>query len=659
MSDIIANLDMDKIIIEKKRTRQTANDKEEIPLQLMEYGKFYTSKIKITNQELKNKIFLIQQVDKTDMFNKQESDEEEQDEVESEVDDEDEVQNDVIIVFSDENKIQYAYCSEEKAYKRILKFKYKVLRLKLSKRKIKLKLLAYLINKYDLPIQGEKLYIDQVLGKECELKETTQKLTKFQMITQKDIYTFSFNMDDILQDVSEINGNMRMSITLDDKIIDYRIGIKDKKIKNKRYYYAPIKSKYVKQFAVHFRRTTKGNLVLVKRLKEPIENTLKFKIMESKIVSNILYGISKLLIKVRRKSINLFYEKFSSKAEEGAYDLFLITKKNSTSSKSYFVIDENSEDYLKIKNEKNVVKKYSLKYYWLVFNANNFISTEAPIHLNILRSNNTALRKSICDKPFIFLQHGITYMKCQGDGSTFAKNKEGEATYIIVGSEKEKDAVVDMLKLSEEQVLNTGLPIFSNIKFKHINENSEDIVTVMLTWKPYEEQLYNFEESTYYKNTIEIYNMLAKYIDKEKIVIIPHPKVFELLSNTDIKDRFWQGKISEILAKTKMLITDYSSVCYNAFYQGAGVIFYQPDLQEYETYNGPLVPNDDEYIGKRAFNTNELEDIVKQTIKNKQIDLNEIRNKEFEKNYSTINEYSDGKNIERIYNKLKELKIIK
>lgn len=659
MSDIIANLDMDKIIIEKKRTRQTVNDKEEIPLQLMEYGKFYTSKIKITNQELKNKIFLIQQVDKTDMFNKQESDEEEQDEVESEVDDEDEVQNDVIIVFSDENKIQYAYCSEEKAYKRILKFKYKVLRLKLSKRKIKLKLLAYLINKYDLPIQGEKLYIDQVLGKECELKETTQKLTKFQMITQKDIYTFSFNMDDILQDVSEINGNMRMSITLDDKIIDYRIGIKDKKIKNKRYYYAPIKSKYVKQFAVHFRRTTRGNLVLVKRLKEPIENTLKFKIMESKIVSNILYGISKLLIKVRRKSINLFYEKFSSKAEEGAYDLFLITKKNSTSSKSYFVIDENSEDYLKIKNEKNVVKKYSLKYYWLVFNANNFISTEAPIHLNILRSNNTALRKSICDKPFIFLQHGITYMKCQGDGSTFAKNKEGEATYIIVGSEKEKDAVVDMLKLSEEQVLNTGLPIFSNIKFKHINENSEDIVTVMLTWKPYEEQLYNFEESTYYKNTIEIYNMLAKYIDKEKIVIIPHPKVFELLSNTDIKDRFWQGKISEILAKTKMLITDYSSVCYNAFYQGAGVIFYQPDLQEYETYNGPLVPNDDEYIGKRAFNMNELEDIVKQTIKNKQIDLNEIRNKEFEKNYSTINEYSDGKNIERIYNKLKELKIIK
>ena len=381
--------------------------------------------------------------------------------------------------------------------------------------------------------------------------------------------------------------------------------------------------------------------------------------MESKIISNLLYKISKLAIKIRRKNINLYYEKFSSKAEEGTFDLFLLAKQNSKLSKNYYVIDKNSEDYQKIKSEKNVVKKYSLKYYWLIFNANNFISTEAPIHLNILRSNNTALRKSICDKPFIFLQHGITYMKCQGDGSTFAKNKEGEATYIIVGSEKEKDAVVDMLNLDEEQVLNTGLPIFSKIEFNHINQDSEDIVTIMLTWKPYEEQLYDFEESTYYKNTIEIYNMISKYIDKEKIVIIPHPKVFELLANTDIKERFWQGKISTILEKTKMLITDYSSVCYNSFYQGAGVIFYQPDLKEYETYNGKLVPKDDEYIGKRAYNINELENIIRETIRDKHINLSKIRNEKFENNYATINEFTDGKNIERIYRKLKELNIIK
>ena len=278
--------------------------------------------------------------------------------------------------------------------------------------------------------------------------------------------------------------------------------------------------------------------------------------------------------------------------------------------------------------------------------------------MNILRSNNKYFRKATYDKEFVFLQHGIIYMKNLGINSSFEKGKEGESKYMIISSEKERDIVVDMLKYDEEQLLKTGLGMYSKIKFNHINEKSDDIVTIMLTWKPYEEQLYSFEESTYYKNTVEIYKMLKKYIDKNKIVIIPHPKVFELLTSTDIKECVWQGKISEILEKTKMLITDYSSVCYNSFYQGGGVVFYQPDLEVYETYNGKLVPNDDEYIGKRAFNIKELEEITRQTIENGKINLGQIRNSKFEENYKTINEFTDGKNIERIFNELKRLKIV-
>ena len=70
--------------------------------------------------------------------------------------------------------------------------------------------------------------------------------------------------------------------------------------------------------------------------------------------------------------------------------------------------------------------------------------------------------------------------------------------------------------------------------------------------------------------------------DKEKIILIPHPKVYDLLIQTDMKDSLWTNPISQALEKTKLLITDYSSVCYNAFYQGAGVIYFQPDLVLYE-----------------------------------------------------------------------------
>ena len=661
MSTIKAEYSDGILTIKKIRARQTEKDIEQIPLQLLEYGKQYKSKIKVTNEEMVNKVFLIQKIDKKDLNEFDEEDDEQEDsdtDIDLDEDADEKIQDDVVIVYSVNKKVKYAFCTEEAAYKKLLKVRHKVLKLSITKKKIKLTLVAYLVNKYNLNINSEKLYIDQVLGQECELKEYDHKLSKIELLKHRPIHKFSFSMKDILQDISEINGNMRMAVDIDGKIIDYRIGIRDKKLKNKRYYYSPIKAKYVGDYALHFRRTTKGNLVLVKRLKEPIENTFKFRFMESRFVSGLLYKISKILLKIRSKKINLYYEKFSSKAEEGAYDLFIKVRDSKTKTKNFFIIDKDTPDFEKIKNEKNVVKKYSIKYYWLVFNCSNFIATEAPIHLNILRSNNKALRKSTCDKNFIFLQHGITYLKCQGTGSTFAKNKEGEATYIVVGSEKEKDAVVDMLKLSEEKVLNTGLPIFSKIDYKHINANSEDIVTVMLTWKPYEEQLYNFEESTYYKNTVEIYKMLEKYIDKEKIVIIPHPKVFDLLTSTNMKNSVWQGKISEILEKTKMLITDYSSVCYNSFYQGGGVVFYQPDLELYETYNGQLIPTDEEYVGKRAFNMEELESIVKETIVNKKIDLAKIRNKKFEDNYSAINEYSDGKNIERIYEKLIELELI-
>ena len=43
---------------------------------------------------------------------------------------------------------------------------------------------------------------------------------------------------------------------------------------------------------------------------------------------------------------------------------------------------------------------------------------------------------------------------------------------------------------------------------------------------------------------------------------------------------------------------------------------------------------------------------------NKKIDLSIVRTKEFEDNYKTINEFSDGKNIERIYENLEKLKIV-
>ena len=648
MSKIKIKLEDRILTIHKESSRNVENANEKIQLDLLEIGKVYKSNLKVTKAEDKNRVLFFQKVDS--IIETEETEDEELEEEKKKL-------QPVIVVFSKEEKIKFMYCTLQDAYKRLLNLKYKVLSISLSKRCVKVKILAYIVNRYNMEFGEQKFYIDKELSEIFKLKQYPKIISKLKMVKDRNIYTFKFKTKDIIKDESTINGPIRITINIDGNEIDYKITKKNKKIKNPIYYYNPMKSVYVKNFAIHIRRSYTGALMLVKRLKEPIENTLKFKVLESKLMSGFMYYTGRILQKFRKKKINVFYEKFSSKVEEGAYDLFLLFQKHKNT-KNYFIIDKNSPDYQKIKDNPGVVKKYSFKYYWVIYNASNWIATEAPSHLNIIRSNNGILRKAFADKKFIFLQHGVTYLKAHGRNSTFRKGKEGEVDLIVAGSDKEKDAIVDMLYIYEEQVLKTGLPIFSKIKYNHINQNSEDFVTIMLTWKPYEEHLYNFEESLTYKNTIAICEMLKKYIDKDKIIIMSHPKAYDLIKNTDLKDSLWNKPISLALEKTKLLITDYSSVCYNSFYQGTGVIFFQPDLEKFEIDNGKLVPSDEEYVGKRVYNIEQLESAIKQTIKDGKIDLNIVRTEKFKENYRLINEFSDGKNIDRIYDKLLELKLI-
>lgn len=653
MSNIEVRLeDNNFLIIEKKTSRANTNNIENIQLDLLKYGKEYISEVKITNDEGRNKVFLMNEIQDRYCCEDEENDE---------LDDIDSISKNVIIVYSDNKKIKYSYCSMEKAYKKLLKLKFKVLNIKLNKRRLKIKVSAYLINKYNLDVCQSNFFIDEKLSQECNLSQYENKLSKLKILKQKHIFNFKFKISDIINDDSIINSSMKFNINIEGNDIEYKIGKKDKKIANKKlkkkYYNLPLKHVYVNDYSIHIRRTIGSNFVLVKRLKDPIEDTIRFKVLESKFISAILYKFGKLFTKIRRKKVNIFYEKFASKAEEGVFDLYKMCKE-SKKTKSYFVIDKDSIDYDRIKNDPGVIKKYSFKYYWMIYNCTHFIASEAPSHLNVLRSNNKYFRKATYDKDFIFLQHGIIYMKNLGLNSAFSKSKEAESKYMIVSSEKEKDVVTEMLGYNEETLLKTGLGMYSNIKYNHINSDSDDFITVMLTWKPYEEQLYDFEQSSYYKNVIEICNMLQKYIPKEKIIIIAHPKAQTLIENTDLKDRLWNLPISKALEKTKLLITDYSSVCYNSFYQGAGVIFYQPDLELYEQENGKLIPSDDEYIGERAFDIERLELLIQENTKNGKIILDNLRTKKFEENYKTINEFCDGKNIERIYESLLNLNII-
>ena len=640
MSKICVEFQDDVLTIRCVRTRMTPEDTETANVTGIEFGRKYRTNMPVRNKAQKNKIFYMEPV-QVAVKNP----------ASLPILAEGTKDGPVLAVWSNDKYIYYGYLLRSSVYKEIIKFSYKVLYLGLSRRYLSLWMIGYFQTGSEIPIQGQRFYI------ESTMKIDSALIPKWKLLLQHNFQHFKIPLESLLSEDTQINNMLNIMLNVNGLELDYRLGKKFRSIgANIRHYYAPYKSRYLKDFAIHVRRTDRGNFSIVKRPKEEVERGLRFKIMESRGISWLLYHLGKWWGKHGR-NVNLFYEKFSEKAEEGAFDLFLMAR-DSQSSRNYYIIDEHSEDYQRIRGEKNVVRKYSLKYYWLLYRVNYYISTEAPAHLNLLRSNNKYFRKSTCEHPFIFLQHGVTYLKCQGPTSTFVAGKEGEPQYIIVGSEKEKDAVCDMLKLPEERIWNTGLPIFSKIDYKHINQDSEDKAVIMLTWKTYEEHLQDFEQSEYYKNVIRIYQMLSRYLEPSKIIIVPHPKVVDLLARTDMKDSVWKKPISEVLGVTKLLVTDYSSVCYNVFYQGGGVVFYQPDLELYEMESGRLIPSDDEYIGARVFDPEALEEVLQNIIQDGRIILDKARTSEHEARYQSINEFSDGENLARIYRKLVKKKIV-
>ncbi len=502
------------------------------------------------------------------------------------------------------------------------------------------------------PVVADRMFTDELERKRYLLRFT---------IPTADIADYSKGENSAVK----LEGNaLYVTMEVNGVVVPYRV--KKKAISyssmgmkhSSREVWVPTHSVYCKGYALHIRRNVPGSYVVVKREMEPIEHDALWRFKESKPISFLLFQLGRVVNHIPgRKKVALFFEKQAEKAEEGTFELCKACG-DSKRTRCYYVIDEHSEDYQRIKGDPCVVKKYSWKYYWLLYCVNYFVAAEAPIHLNIINGNNRYIRWTLIRHPFIFLQHGITYLKRQGPHSTYLKGKAGQCSYVIVSSEKEKVVVADTFRIAPARIWITGMLMFDNCEYRHMNQSSPDKITVMLTWKPYEETLDNFEDSTYFKYTLQVYEMLQKYVPRENINIVAHPRAHDLLMSTSLHDLVWDKPISEVLKESKLLITDYSSVCWNSFYQGGGVVFYQPDLEEYEAYVGKLIPQDNEYIGHRVFDEAHLEQVLSTGLQNGTVNLDYFRTPEYEELYDSINSFHDGKNAQRVKEALRRNRFI-
>lgn len=369
--------------------------------------------------------------------------------------------------------------------------------------------------------------------------------------------------------------------------------------------------------------------------------------------------ISKLWCSKKAKKLTLLYEKNSSKYEESASVLYEELL-DAGYKYSYFIVDKNYEflDRIPEKYRKNIIYKYSFKHYLYFFRARTFIGTEALAHAIDLKTFNLLALAKIASKNinYVFLQHGVMYMvSLNSESRTMFKRKRLKGKYrVVVSSQAECDHFTTLGRHKSADMYISGLPKFD--RNKH-SENADKIV-IMPTWRPWEinEARTEFTETPYFKMIMRIYDAIPEDL-KEKVIILPHPLIINELGklSSAITDKIMTDvRYDDILTDTSVLITDYSSIAYDAFYRGARVIFYWEEKDYCMAQYGPstrLMLDEENVYGDYAYDTENFGEIVRRNYDNPQTEEQIER-------YSKIVEFHDGKNTERLINFLREDEII-
>ncbi|WP_203181113.1 CDP-glycerol glycerophosphotransferase family protein [Lactiplantibacillus pentosus] len=355
----------------------------------------------------------------------------------------------------------------------------------------------------------------------------------------------------------------------------------------------------------------------------------------------------------RYKDSKLIYEKFSNYARDNSFYYFAYTQKNDKHNKLFYIITKNSPD---IKNlepyKKNVVYFMSIKHILLILISKYFIASESKGHAYAWRHNQSIPRYFLNRKPFVFLQHGVLGLK-KVDRTFFANNRLNHADLFITSSEIEKKIVLDFLGYKEQDVAVTGLARWDNFK----GLSKEKKIFVMPTWRV---QLDLLSDEEFLRS--EFYLAYSKLLHSTKIKQILHDNSYQLhfmlhpkfvrfekyfMSDDENIKIIHQSEepIDQELKTSELLITDYSSIMWDALYYDCPTLLFQFDQDDYLQRQGS-------YLDFQA----DLKDII---IKNPQILLKKIV--AFMQNKETVNlsslkqkyfSYTDQENSKRIYDSI-------
>ena len=365
---------------------------------------------------------------------------------------------------------------------------------------------------------------------------------------------------------------------------------------------------------------------------------------------------------LRRNRPYIVYEKFSKTAQDNSYYFFKYCMEQlpeEEANKFWYVIDKQAPDYEYVKKyEPRIIQFMSIKHMILAMNAKLLISTDSPPHLYAWQTKPSFVYSRIRKKPVYFLQHGVTAMKRVDN--LFGMNGSNPMKYFVATSETEQRIVVNDFGYEEQNAPIVGFTRWDALEDRRDPEDR--FILIMPTWRAWLEDVPDkeFIASDYYQSYYKLLTgeRFTKLLEDNglRAVLYLHPKFAKYIDafRAQMSDQielvaFGEKPLNDIMMRASMLVTDYSSVCWDMLYMDRPVVFYQFDVDTYLQAHGAYIDLRNDLPSPRVEDGNALLNEIETYIQN-----GFVIQDEYEKQIGKFFTYRDKKNCERTYRFLVE-----
>ena len=198
---------------------------------------------------------------------------------------------------------------------------------------------------------------------------------------------------------------------------------------------------------------------------------------------------------------------------------------------------------------------------------------------------------------YICVGHGVSYLKrfLYSDFSCYGKKIYDK---ILIPPSTKLISIVLKYGWDEKNIIKINLPRWDkyNIFNKELTLSnnksriSNNSIFIMFTWREFKKK--KFLSQLYFKNIFQLINneLLNKILNKNNIILyftLHHKLInYKILFNINKNIKFIQeNEISECLLKTRLIISDFSSIIFDIIYQRKPLIIYIPDINDPQIEN--------------------------------------------------------------------------